>query len=145
MGLLLLDREGAAVMEIKDRMLSGEALIDSFEGEMAVSESVALLVAVWERGSMQQVFLSMAGRSLFSNDLVLPVRSRTGKFKQGSISEWRQCLMNGFPKIVMMVSSDIGELELALVLKLRRKHSSMKAANCRNSVDSTACVLRVPQ
>lgn len=32
MGLLLLDLEGAAVTEMKDRILRGEALMDSFEG-----------------------------------------------------------------------------------------------------------------
>ena len=91
MGLLLLDREGAA-MDIKDRILKGDDLMDSFEGDSAVipeseeAESETGPVTV-ESGSIKQVFFNMAGRSFFSNDLVFPVRSSTGKFKQGSISE----------------------------------------------------------
>lgn len=90
---------------------------------------------------MEQVFFNMAGRSFFNSDLVFPVLSSTGKFKHGSISQCKQLLMNGAPRIAKIASSDI----LLPVLKLRRKQSSIKAENWRNSVDSTVKVLKDSQ
>ena len=89
-GLPVFER-GGAVIEIKERMLKGDARIDSgdkMDGEAFEDDGGD------ERGSMTQVFFNMAGSNFLSNDLVLPLRSRTGKAKQGSISACKQDLMN---------------------------------------------------
>jgi hypothetical protein len=98
MGLLVFERDGAAI-EMKERMLRGEARIDSGEGRDDKLGAVIYVDAVdagdWPgSGSITQLFFNMAGSNFFSIDLVFPLRSRTGKAKQGSISASRQFLMN---------------------------------------------------
>ena len=119
MGLLALDRDGAAI-EMKERMLKGEARIDSGDGR---GERIAVFELPGS-GSMTHVFLSMAGSSFLSIDLLPPFRSKTGKARQGSISACRQVRMNSCPRTAMMESSDSNWV--SRVLTLTRKHSSMK-------------------
>ena len=129
------------MIEMKERTLKGEALMDSAVLSAAAAEESESGPVTVARGSIEQVFFSMAGRSFFKSDLVFPLRSSTGKLKHGSISEWRQFRINGLPRIAMIVSSGTA----LLALKLSRKHSSINAENWRNSADSATRVLKDSQ